>query len=206
MMNTTLFQVKSILCCLLIVSTNPVIATDKDNVLCDPIVSLNPESTTLKKALTQLSRENHFKYSFPVDVDRAIIPPGKMPLSAMVHHLTSDLNSIVSTEKTPECKTPRITEMQILPVGEETLFAYQDRQPETNEIREPLIIQDMDIYAEEVLLKIRKAQVKLMSPEQKKAFRNAKKMAKKRLIEEGLLEPRKTRKNRKEKREKHQES
>ena len=94
---------------------------------------------------------------------------------------------------------PRITEVVILPVGEETQYVYQNQQAEPDKVKEPLIIEDMDIYAEEILLKKRKHQVRLMSPEQRKAFRAARQTAKKRLIEEGLLEPNKPKKERKRK-------
>ena len=77
-----------------------------------------------------------------------------------------------------------MTGIEILPVGEESVYVDQKM-----DLSEFILIYDMDVYAEEVLLKIRKAMRKHISPEQKIAFSTAKRAARKRLIEQSLLKP-----------------
>lgn len=171
---------------LLIMFSLEVAANEQGNEQCDPVVVLNADSATLKKALTQLANQNNFKLVFPVDADKEIKPRGKMPLSKMLRYLITDLSSIVQVESVTGCKTKRITGIEILVVGKET--GYRDINQEMTQ-PELIVIYDMGAYAVEVLLKQRKARRNLMSIEQKKAFSIAKRAAKKRLIEQGLIKP-----------------
>ena len=171
---------------MLILLSFRVVALEQGNTSCDPIVALDTSSTTLKKALTQLSNQNNFTLTFPVEADKAIGSPAEMPLSKMLRYLIRDLSSIVWVENVPGCTTKRIASIEILPVGKET--ANGNINPEMAQ-SEFIVIYDMDAYAVDVLLKQRKANRKRMSPEQKKAFSIAKRAAKKRLIEQGLIKP-----------------
>lgn len=190
----------------LIFSLGAQATSEKGEKQCNPVVVLDAGSTTLQKALTQLANQHNFKLVFPVSVDKNIESPGEMSLSKMLHYLTADLNAIVQTGDFAGCETKRVTGIEILPVGEKTEYVYVEQQPDVvlpkknSSNKEYIIIDDMNVYAEEVLLKKRKAMRKKMSAEQKESFKTAKRVAKKRLVEQGLLDPK--RKKSKEKKQK----
>ena len=160
---------------------------------CDPVVSLDAGSTTLQKALTQLANQHNFKLSFAVSVDKNIESPGEMPLRKMLHYLTKNINSMVQTEKLSGCEKGHIAELEIFPVGEDTTYVYVQQKPGSSRVKgnskytESFIIDDMNVYAEEVLLRKRKASIRKMSKEQRTLFRAARKAARARLKEQGLL-------------------
>ena len=104
-----MFKMKNALFYLLTMLSLAVVAGEQRIAQCDPIVALNADSTTLKKALTQLANQNNFKLIFPNDVDKDIESRGYMPLSKKLHNLVIDLNRIFRVENVTGCKTKRIT-------------------------------------------------------------------------------------------------
>jgi len=64
-----MFQMKHALFYLLTMLSLAVAAGEQRIAQCDSTVALNADSTTLKKALTQLANQNNFNLIFPDDVD-----------------------------------------------------------------------------------------------------------------------------------------
>ncbi len=173
---------------------------------CDPIVHLDGQATTLQKALSQLAEKYHFVLTFPVDADRLVEPVDSMTLSQAVKYLTAEVNTVLQYEKIEGCAKPQLVLLEVLPVGEDTEYVYVKPVEESPELvqphiqpapapaphqppaAEPVHIDDMELYAEEVLLNKRKMDASL-APEQRLELNQMMQQVRARLEAEGLLEP-----------------
>lgn len=173
---------------------------------CDPIVYL--QATTLQKALSQLAEQYHFVLTFPVDADRPVEPVDSMSLSQAVKYLTAEVNTVLQYEKVAGCAKPQLVSLEVLPVGEDTEYVYVKPveeapeqvqpqiqpapapapAPQQRPAAEPVHIDDMELYAEEVLLNKRKMDASL-TPEQRLELNQMMQRVRTRLEAEGLLEP-----------------
>ena len=178
------------LLCFLVCFATPVMAVD-----CDPVVSLNQQTGTLQKTLSVLAKRYQFELNFPMNADQSVDSVDGMRLSQALKYLTSDVNTVLQHEKVEGCTLPRLVSMEVLPVGEEGEYVHVTPNEAASAAveEEPVYIENMERYAEEVLLKQRKRDVNL-TPEQKQEFRKIKKEVQQRLEAEGLLEPKKSRK------------
>ncbi len=173
---------------------------------CDPIVDLDTASMSLQKTLSLLAKQHQFELSFPVNADQSVESVEGMRLSQALKYLTSDVNTVLRHEKSAGCEMARLVSMEVLPVGEQGEYVHvkpqiqAKPQVQAKSKVEPVYIDNMELYVEEVLLKQRKRD-KNLSPEQRKEFRLVRNQVRQRLEDEGLLEPRqmKNRKNNKQK-------
>lgn len=167
---------------------------------CDPVVQLGQQVNTLQQALSALAGQYGFELSFPVNADHSVESVEGMRLSQALKYLTSDVNTVLRHEKSAGCEMARLVSMEVLPVGEEGEYVHVKPQVQAKPKVEPVYIDNMELYAEEVLLKQRKRDNNL-SPEQRKEFREVKKLVRQQLEDEGLLElkQKKNRKNNKRK-------
>lgn len=177
---------------------------EQSNVDCDPIVHL--QAMTLQKALSQLAEQYHFVLTFPMDADRPVESIDSMSLSQAVKYLTAELNTVLQYEKFEGCAKPQLVSLEVLPVGEDTEYIYVKPMEEAPElvqpqiqpapapapqrrpVAEPVHIDDMELYAEEVLLNKRKMDASL-PPEQRLELNQVMQQVRERLEAEGLLEP-----------------
>ena len=173
---------------------------------CDPVVHFGAQATTLQKALSALAEQYKFDLTFPVDADRPVESVDSMTLSQSLKYLTAEVNTVLQYGKIEGCAKARLVAMEVLPVGENTEYVYV--QPaakvsvpaQAQSQVETVNIENMELYAEEVLLKQRKRD-KNLTLEQRKEFRGVRNKVRKRLEAEGLLEPKKRKNNRKNKKE-----
>lgn len=154
--------------------------------LCQPTVKPAAEGMTLVKFLKELSLTYDFQLSVPENFDRPVNVPQSMELEALIKMLTTGMSTIIMHSDLAGCPKPRITSLSIISAGEDTEFLSEGfpvdtltkiPEPEPPE-SEPLVIEDMELYVTEVLLKKRKALKKRMSQEQLSEFN----IIKKRLI------------------------
>ncbi|MDT8452690.1 MAG: hypothetical protein RQ936_08110 [Gammaproteobacteria bacterium] len=171
---------------------------------CDPIVDL--QATTLQKALSRLAEQYHFVLTFPVDADRPVESIDSMSLSQAVKYLTAEVSTVLQYEKIEGCEKAQLVSLEVLPVGEDTEYVYVKPAeeapeqvqpqiqpapapaPQRSPAAEPVHIDDMELYAEEVLLNKRKMDVSL-TPEQRLELNQVMQQVRARLEAEGLLEP-----------------
>lgn len=167
---------------------------------CDPIVNLGVQAKTLQKALSLLAEQHHFDLTFPVDADRPVEAVDSMTLSQALKYLTADLNTVMQYEKVPGCARARLVVLEVLPVGEDTQYVYvkpaeevpeavqslPQSEPEPPSPQEPVYIDNMELYAEEVLLNKRKIDGSL-APEQRQELMEIMSQVRERLEAEGLL-------------------
>ncbi len=147
---------------------------------CNPDVYMSNKQTTLSEGLTYLAQKNGFKLSFPKSLDRKIVINESMPLDKMIKYLTSDLNTMLSYADSQDCTGKRITELIILPVGEETEFlTVQARSQQEKRLAkkqgERIYIEDMDVYYGERKAAGLKPEKFLMTREQVRELKAAKK-------------------------------
>ncbi|MCW8830308.1 MAG: hypothetical protein OQK32_02190, partial [Gammaproteobacteria bacterium] len=180
----------------------PAVERGKDD--CDPLVMPELHANTLQQVLTALAKQHDFELNFPVNADQPVELVEGMHLSQALKYLTSGVNTVLQYEKVDGCAKARLVSMEVLPVGEEGEYIHvkpvSDSSPQVQaEARsEPVYIDNMEQYAEDVLLKKRQRERNLSS-EQKQEFRQVKKQVRMRLEAEGLLEPRRN-KNKRNKR------
>lgn len=173
------------------------IAVEQQNAIdCDPVVHIGAQARTLQKALTALAEQYDFDLTFPIDADRAVESVDSMTLSQSLKYLTADVNTVLQHKKVEGCARAKLVAMEVLPVGENTEYVYVQPAAEVSKSVRPqkqvetVFIDNMEIYAEEVLLKQRKRD-KNLTPEQRREFRKVKNQVRKRLEAVGLLEPKK---------------
>ena len=172
----------------------PVAAAEKTVVDCDPVVHIGAQARTLQKALTALAEQYDFDLTFPIDADRAVESVDSMTLSQSLKYLTADVNTVLQHKKVEGCARPKLVAMEVLPVGENTEYVYVQPEAEDSQAVKPqaqveaVFIDNMELYAEEVLLKQRELD-KNLTAEQRREFREVKNEVRKRLEAEGLLEP-----------------
>ena len=169
--------------------------TDNVGSPCNPVVKLDSSDTTLAKALQHLAEKHQFALSFPKNLDQSVQIEDAMPLDQMIRFLTRDMNTAMQHRTIAGCASPRLAELTILPTGEESEFINVAASQEDQQPVEYIYIENMDVYAEEVLLKKRRADIKQMSAEQQLAFKEARKRIKKQLQDEGRLNNRKKNNN-----------
>jgi len=181
-------------------------ASEGNVVDCDPVVHLGEQAATLQKVLTLLAEQYHFDLTFPVDADRPVESVDSMTLSQSLKYLTADVNVVLQHEKVEGCVKARLIAMEVLPVGEDTEYVYVkpaaeesgsvqtsshpaslEKTPEKQE-PEPVDIDNMELYVEEVLLKTR-VRDRGLTREQRIAFIEAQDRIRARLEAEGVLEP-----------------
>lgn len=189
----------------------PVTAAEKTVVDCDPVVHIGAQARTLQKALTALAEQYDFDLTFPVDADRVVESVDSMTLSQSLKYLTADVNTVLQHKKVEGCARAKLVAMEVLPVGENNEYvyvkptpdlsgpAYADPQIEPHEttptampipgkqIPEPVAIDNMEVYVEEVLLNKRERD-RGLTREQRIEFREVRNRISAKLEVEGLLE------------------
>jgi hypothetical protein len=114
------------------------------------------------------------------------------------------MNTVLRHEKVEGCISPKLTELIVLSVGEDTEYVIVEQKPILipQEVMspakkpvpaEPFDIDDMEKYVTEVLLRERRSNVKNMTTEQKKEFKEMKQILRIELRDE-IREIRKSRK------------
>ena len=176
------------------------VAAEQGVVDCDPIVNLGVKATTLQKALSLLAERYQFDLIFPVDADRPVDSIDSMTLSQSLKYLTAEVNTIFQHEKVAGCPKGRLISLEVLPVGEDTEYVYVKPVEDVPDVvqalpqpqippqpqDEPVQIDDLELYAEEILLNKRKMDVAL-APEQRLELREVMNRVRARLEAEGLL-------------------
>ena len=150
---------------------------------CNPTIQPTAKTSVVSQQLIALAEEYNFSLTFPKGLDDKVIIEDSMKLDQLIKLLTSDMNTILRHEKLEGCSEPRLVELEIIPVGEETEFVSfrPATKPHTQEY---IYIDDMDQYATEVLMRERKANVKAMTPEQRVEFKTVKNRLKTELKDE----------------------
>lgn len=177
-------------------------AVEEEVIDCDPIVHLDIQAATLQKVLTLLAEQYHFDLTFPVDADRAVESINAMTLSQSLKYLTADLNIVLQHEKVEGCEKGKLIAMEVLPVGEDTEYVYVKPAVKSNKVvqkkvkqnKKPVYIDNMDLYAEEVLLNKRNKD-RGLTREQHVEFRESVARVRPRLVDQGLLKPQRVERN-----------
>ena len=151
--------------------------------LCNPVVEPEKRETTTAQLLTKLAKKYNFSLSFPKNLDRPILVDDSMKLNRSVKTLTKGMNTVLRHDKVEGCLDLRLSELTVMPVGEETEFinVEQKSRPQPSEY---IYIDNMEQYVTEVLMRERKAQVREMTPQQAAEFKSVKKRLKKELKDE----------------------
>ncbi|MDH3342871.1 MAG: hypothetical protein OEM07_04020 [Gammaproteobacteria bacterium] len=168
---------------------------------CDPVVKLEQPVTGLQKSLSALAKQYRFELNFPVNADQSVDSVEGMRLSQAIKYLTADVNTVLQYEKIEGCEKARLISMEVLPIGEEGEYVHVASQPEVESLpqdpvqpeADPVYIDDMAQYVEDVLLNKRERD-RSLSPQQQQEFSQLRRQVKARLEAEGLLEPKKSRK------------
>lgn len=179
------------------------------NADCDPVVDSMPDKNTASQALSTLAERYNFSLTFPKSLDRRVDVEDEMKLSQLIKFLTLDMNTVLRHEKVAGCVEPKLIELIVMSVGEDTeyviveskpvLLPHKDIQPTLNSSpAEPFNIEDMEQYVTEVLMRERRSNIKNMTVEQKMEFREMREILKVELSDE-ISE---IKKNRKQKRKK----
>ncbi|MDH5711182.1 MAG: hypothetical protein OEZ15_05910 [Gammaproteobacteria bacterium] len=173
---------------------------------CDPVVNLSTQAGTLRQTLTLLAKQYHFDLAFSMDADRPVELADSMTLSQSIKYLTADINTVMQHEKIKGCTRGRLTSLEVLPVGEDAEYVYvkpSNDGPDSVPVQleqKPVLLQNsqkkselgyvdnLELYAEEILLHKRKLDESL-APEQRQKFRSVMKRVRLRLEAEGVLEP-----------------
>lgn len=179
------------------------LAANQDKVDCDPIVHMDATIKTLQQVLIQLAEQHDFELIFPVDADRRVESIDSMTLSQGLKFLTTDVNTVLQHEKVDGCAKGRLIAVEVLPVGGKTEYVYVQSKgvAGTSAQAQTVYIDNMELYAEEVLLKQRKAD-KDLTPEQRKEFRRVMEEVRARMEADGVLESRKEKNKNKGKKDK----
>ena len=159
---------------MVLLNTDMVLADD----LCQPVVEPPPPGTSLVDFLHDLSVRYDFSLSVPKALDDTVNIQQSMELDKLIKRLTSELNTVLLHEAVAGCATPRLSELNILSVGQDSEFLSEGLPVDTLtriEAPEPVVIEDMERYVTEVLLKKRKANKKAMTVEQLEEFKAVKK-------------------------------
>lgn len=162
---------------------------------CNPVVQ-GVQAKTLKKALSLLAEKYKFELIFADDMDRPVESVNSMGLSQALKYLTTGVSTVLQHEKVTGCENSKLVSMEVLPIGENSSLSHV--KPTQAAQAGPAIIEDMALYAEEVLLKQRKPD-RGMTPEQRKEYIKMKIQVRERLEAEGLIESRAERRKRKKK-------
>ena len=147
---------------------------------CNPEVRINEKQATLSQALVSLAEQNSFHLSFPSSLDRKIAVNEVMQLDKMIKYLTHDLNTLLNYEASEICDEKKLIELVVMPTGKETEFITVRPRP-VHEKRlakkqgEGIYIEDMDAYVRDMMATNRKPEKYLMTREQIKELKAAKK-------------------------------
>ena len=148
--------------------------------LCNPVVEPVKTETTLALMLTNLAEKYNFSLSFPKSLDQSVHVDESMELDHLVKMLTSGMNTVLRYEKVEDCTGLRLSELIVIPVGDETEFINVEQKPTAKPV-EYIYIDNMEQYVRQVLLREHKANVKNMTPEQAIEFKNTKRRLRKEL-------------------------
>lgn len=172
--------------------------------VCDPVVDNVQVNSTVSQTLSSLAEKYNFSLTFPKDIDRQADVGEMMRLSQLVKFLTWDMNTVLRHEKVDGCVSPILTELIVLSVGEDTEYVIVEKKPVLipQQVMLPakkpgpaelFDIDDMEQYVTQVLMRERKSNVKNMTAEQKKEFKEMKQLLRVELRDE-ISEIRKSRK------------
>ena len=164
---------------------------------CNPVVKFGAQTKTLQQTLSLLAKQHNFELSFSMDADKPVESIDGMRLSQALKYLTADVNTVFQHKKIEGCARARIVSVEVLPVGEQGEIIHMKSKSvadigplvQTQAKVEPVHIDNMELYIEDVLLKKRKRE-KNLSREQRKEFMKMSRQVRVRLEAEGLLEPR----------------
>lgn len=163
---------------------------------CNPVVAPIKSNMSTAMLLADLANKYNFSLSFPKSMDQPVQADDAMELNRLIKILTSGMNTVLRHERVEGCTHLRLTELTVLPVGDETDFINAGQKP----VEPPvgyIFIGDMEQYVMEVLKRERKAEVKKMTPEQAVEFKIVKKRLKKELKAEKKLNKSKKKKGKK---------
>ncbi len=150
---------------------------------CNPVVNIDKKQKMLSDALVFLAQENGFILSFPKKLDRKISVNENMPLDKMVQFLTRDLNTLLKHDDATSCVGKKMTELIIMPSGDDTSFITVTGHSQSKSKRynpdKYMYIEDMDAYVRGVMEEGKKTNRRMMTPEQKATFNEAKRKWKK---------------------------
>ena len=133
--------------------------------------------------LADLAEKYNFTLSFPKSVDQPVQVDDSMTLDQLVKMLTKGMNTVFRHEKIEGCSSLKLSELTVMPVGDETEFINVEQKP-TDLSQEYFYIENMEQYVTEVLMRERKANVMKMTPEQAVEFKIVKKRLRKELKDE----------------------
>jgi hypothetical protein len=97
--------------------------------LCDPVFEPVKTETTLALLLTNLAEKYNFALSFPKILDQPVHVDKSMALDHLVMMLTSGMNTVLRYEKVEGCAGLRLSELVVIPVGDETEFINVEQKP-----------------------------------------------------------------------------
>ena len=89
---------------------------------CNPVVGLVTTETTVALRLTGLAEKYNFSLSFPKNLDQPIQVNDSMELDRLIKILTAGMNTVLVHEKVEGCTSLRLSELTVIPVGDETEF------------------------------------------------------------------------------------
>ena len=159
------------------------VAEARSTELCNPVVEPVKTETTIALLLTDLAEKYNFSLSFPKNLDQPVQVDTSMRLDRLIKMLTTGMNTVLRHEKVEGCSSLRLSELTVIPVGEETELINVEQKSKVPPL-EYIYIENMEQYVTEVLMRERKANVKKMTPEQVVEFKSVKKRLKKELKDE----------------------
>lgn len=183
--------------CMLAPATLPAMAQPA----CNPQVSLQVQDASLQQTLALLAEEHGFELTFPPGLDRTVSLNDELSLDRLVEKLTRGTSTSLVYRELPGCEQPVLARVEVYPEGEEggMLLPASHAEPlpvsgmqsgsgplavpTPQAVTEYIYIDNMEQYAEEVILRKRRPELERMTPEQQVEYRHAQKKVKK------MLEP-----------------
>lgn len=142
--------------------------------MCNPIVKLVVAEMTTAEMLAGLAKKYNFSLYIPKGMGQLVHMDESMELNQLIKLLTTGMNTILIHEKIEGCTEPRLTELTVIPAGEESGFVNIEQQADS-QFQEYIYIGNMEQYVTEVLMHQRNSKLKKMSPEQQIEFKAVKK-------------------------------
>ena len=170
------------ICCILLLAfSRTVEAQTADR--CNPVIEPSQKNVTTGSLLADIAEKYNFTLSFPKSLDQPVEVDDSMTLDQLVKMLTKGMNTVLRHEKIEGCSNLKLSELTVMPAGDETEFINVVQKP-TDQPVAYFYIDDMEQYVTEVLMRERKADVMKMTPEQAVEFRMVKKKLRKELKDE----------------------
>ena len=144
------------------------------NDACNPVILPLETETTVSKILSELAEKYNFSLSFPRSLDKPVRVDESMGMKQLIKWLTRDMNTVLRHKNVVGCIEPKLTELTVMPVGDETEF-IRVAEKTVPQPEEYIYIDNMEHYVTEVLMNGRKAEACKMTPEQKSEFKSVKK-------------------------------